>query len=510
MYQALLTRRYLTTKVMPLLASLAVLLCTATVLVTWSVMGGFLSTLIASGRTMVGDVIIAWPGAGLPYYEELITDLKEDPDVAGAAPMLEAYGIAVMPNKKQQQVIIRGVDARFADVSQYRDILWWKPVAKPVPRDKQREDPRLRPDYARFMQRLYDNGLSLSVPDAQGRAQPAIVLGIEVSGMNYRDDAGFYEAGTTVERNPDGSAGRNSTFLPGGGSVVLNVLPMDRSGGFTGSIARRFPVANEFQSGIYELDHNIVFLRADALQDMLGMNEGRRIDPDAPPPASPTEPPGTIADPARVTHVLVRGKADLSTLGSTGPLKQRVEEIYAAFAARHPKEVPAPGDIDILTWEDLNATMISAVQNETTLVLFLFGIFSLTAVFLVLAIFWSMVVEKTRDVGILRSLGASRAGVAWLWLRYGLAIGLVGSTLGVVAAYLIVLNINEIHTWLGHTFHVQIWNPKVYYFLRIPSRVEPAHALEVFIVFLVSSVAGALIPALRAAYMRPVEALRFE
>ena len=54
MYQALLTRRYLTSKVMPLLAAVAVTLCTAMVLIVWSVMGGFLGMLVASGRTLIG------------------------------------------------------------------------------------------------------------------------------------------------------------------------------------------------------------------------------------------------------------------------------------------------------------------------------------------------------------------------------------------------------------------------------------------------------------------------
>ena len=62
-YQALLTRRYLFSKVMPLLAALAVMLCTAMVLIVWSVMGGFLTMLLASGRTLQSDVTITWPTA---------------------------------------------------------------------------------------------------------------------------------------------------------------------------------------------------------------------------------------------------------------------------------------------------------------------------------------------------------------------------------------------------------------------------------------------------------------
>lgn len=509
MYQALLTRRYLTSKVMPLLAAVAVVMCTALVLITWSVMGGFLAMLIGSGRTMVGDVIVNWPSAGFPYYEELIADLEKEPSVEAAAPMIQAYGQAVMPNNRLEQVMIRGVDPRFAGVTQYRDILWWRSIDRPLPRDRAREDPRFTaPD---LMRRLYEQGLALSRTDEAGVSQPAAVLGVEVSGFNRRTEAGFYRPQVRDRLNPDGSTHAVDVFLPRNGFVVLNVLPLDRSGGFTGAIARRFPVANEFQSGIYEIDKSVVLVRLDALQEMLNMHEGRRLAEGASSVAPPgPDGPPTVADPARVTHVLIRGKGDLSRRGAADALRDRVLEVYAAFAMRHPGEVPPSYSIDVLTWEDLNRTMILAVEKETALVLFLFGVLSFTAVFLVLAIFWSMVAEKTRDIGILRALGASRLGISWLWLRYGMAIGLVGASCGVALAYAVVVNINPIHEWMGRVLDVQIWDPRVYYFLRIPNHVDPLHALMVFLVFVLSSMIGALVPAVRAARLHPVAALRFE
>jgi lipoprotein-releasing system permease protein len=190
-----------------------------------------------------------------------------------------------------------------------------------------------------------------------------------------------------------------------------------------------------------------------------------------------------------------------------------VEEIYAEFAAKHPGVVPSGGPagaIDILTWEDQNRTMIQAVQKETGLVLFLFSMISLVAVVLVLTIFWSMIAEKTKDIGVMRALGASRSAVAGTWLLYGLAIGLVGSTLGVLLAYVIVWNINAIHDWMGATLGLKIWDPAVYYFTEIPSKVDPGKALAVFLAFIVACVVGALVPAVRAARMDPVRALRFE
>ncbi|MEO0717162.1 MAG: FtsX-like permease family protein, partial [Planctomycetota bacterium] len=209
-------------------------------------------------------------------------------------------------------------------------------------------------------------------------------------------------------------------------------------------------------------------------------------------------------DPARVTDIVVLGRQDDARL-----TQQYVLDVYTEFAAAHP-DVPRADAIFIKTWEDQNATMIAAVKKETALVLFIFSFISLTAVFLVLAIFWAMVSEKTRDVGILRAIGASRTGIAWLWLRYGLAIGVVGSIFGLALAYTIVYNINTIHDWMGQALGISIWDPAVYYFTEIPSNVNHLHAAIIGLGGMLASTLGALWPALRAARMNPVRALRFE
>jgi lipoprotein-releasing system permease protein len=532
MFQPLLVRKYLLSKAMPLLAAMAVLLCAAMVLVTWSVMNGFLNKLIASGRTTTGDVTITFPVQGFPHANELIAMLEKDPLVAGAAPLIEGYGLIGLPNGRTRTVFVRGVEGEsYRRVTSFADIVWWRPLDEPLPKDREGDDPRLQPNLQDDLTRYLSNGLSLTRDD-----KPAVVPGIELSGLNDRNVAGYYYPLRALKALADGTTTQVDVFMPMNGEVVLTMLRTDTKGlTAVGSVSRNFPVANEFNSGTFEIDRNVVLARLDAVQDMMGMGPGKRVATPTeveqmrkagtlPPPEKSTNAGGDegfatgaqrylIDDPARVTHVLVRGKGDLGVLGATEPLRQRVEEIYAEFAAKHPGKVPTGGPmgaIDILTWEDQNRTMIQAVRKETGLVLLLFSMISLVAVVLVLTIFWSMIAEKTKDIGIMRALGASRTAVASTWLLYGLAIGLVGSSLGVLLAYIIVRNINAIHDWLGSTLNVKIWDPAVYYFTEIPSKVEASKALIVFVAFIVACVVGALVPAVRAARMDPVRALRFE
>lgn len=526
MFQVPLVQRYLVSKVMPLLSVLAVMLCVTMVLVVWSVMGGFLNMLVQSGRTMTGDVIVAWPNVGFPHSDDLVARLERHPDVAAATPVVETYGLLGLPNNRTEMVFVRGVDGPgYARVTQYDDILWWRPIDEPLEKDVKRADPRLNSAIREDLAQILEQGRSLTRLDEAGVAQPAAVLGIEVSTFNRRERAGYYSPRVFRQRQPDGSVRDVDEFMPRTGEVVLSVLPMDRSGRLLEQASRKLPVANEFTSGIFEADSKVVLVPIAMLQDMLKLRGGKRVVIDATAPQTPQDSPPSdddgfagagpgagerlVDEPPRVTHVLVRGKGDLSRLGAADGLRGAVAQVYADFVRAHPGELPDPADILILTWEDQNRTMINAVRKETGLVLFLFTLISLTAVFLIMAIFWSMVAEKTKDIGVLRAVGASKAGVAWLWLLYGLCIGVVGAALGAGLAMLIVQNINTIHDWLG-TLGIVIWSPDVYYFTRIPTAMDAQKLTIVVVGGLLSSVLGALIPAVRAARMDPVRALRFE
>jgi lipoprotein-releasing system permease protein len=162
------------------------------------------------------------------------------------------------------------------------------------------------------------------------------------------------------------------------------------------------------------------------------------------------------------------------------------------------------------TWEERQADFLNAVEHEEGLLVILFAIISVVAVFLIFCIFFMIVMEKTRDVGILKSVGATSTSIAAIFLSYGLAIGIVGGGLGLLLGWLIIHNINGLHAWLGRVFHVKIWDAKTYLFDTIPNTMDSRDAIIIVSVAILASVLGALVPAIRAARMNPVEALRWE
>jgi lipoprotein-releasing system permease protein len=164
----------------------------------------------------------------------------------------------------------------------------------------------------------------------------------------------------------------------------------------------------------------------------------------------------------------------------------------------------------VRTWEEVNAVFIAAIEKEKGLVTILFGIISIVAIFLIFCIFYMIVVEKTRDIGIIKSVGATSTGVAGIFLGYGMAIGLVGAGMGLLVGWLVVRYINELHEWLGRITGQVVWNPEVYMFDTIPNTMNPNEVAVILTVAVIASVLGALVPAIRAARMHPVEALRWE
>src|SRR5439155_7619685 len=98
----------------------------------------------------------------------------------------------------------------------------------------------------------------------------------------------------------------------------------------------------------------------------------------------------------------------------------------------------------INTWRDKEGPLLAAVRIENAILNILLFLIIAVAGFGILAIFFMIVVEKTRDIGILKSLGASGRGIMGIFLSYGLSLGMVGSGAGMVLGLLFVVYINEI------------------------------------------------------------------
>ena len=288
-----------------------------------------------------------------------------------------------------------------ATVTDYANDLYWKPAENTAAaKEMAEDDPRKN-----LSEKILTDGKTL-IQSKTGN--PGIALGIHVSIGNERQRDGSYRP-------------RYGWFMPEN-DVTLTVVPVSSQGKIAEPREQIFPVVNEVQTGIYEVDHNRIYIPLKEGQRFLRLDEAPLYDLNAEPDGQGRYPViGTT--PARVTKILVRAKQGVSA----NSLRAQVETAYASFSKRinadPTRNASMPDYVNVLTWEQQLRDLIAPVEKEREMMRVLFSLIYLVCAGLILSIFWSIVVEKTRDIGILRSVGASRLGVMWIFLRYGLVIG---------------------------------------------------------------------------------------
>ncbi len=167
-------------------------------------------------------------------------------------------------------------------------------------------------------------------------------------------------------------------------------------------------------------------------------------------------------------------------------------------------------EVRVATWEEHQGPLLSAIDVERAILNILLFMIVGVAGFSILAIFTMIVSEKYRDIGIMKSLGASSWGVMSIFLGYGLLLGTVGCVAGTGLGLWITANINEIEMFLSRQTGIAVFPRDVYYFKEIPTNVEPLRVASVNLGAVLIAAVFSLLPAWRAARLHPVQALRFE
>jgi lipoprotein-releasing system permease protein len=164
----------------------------------------------------------------------------------------------------------------------------------------------------------------------------------------------------------------------------------------------------------------------------------------------------------------------------------------------------------VSTWEQKQGPLLGAVAIEQSILNILLFFIIAVAGFGILAIFSMIVVEKTRDIGVMKALGASTAGIRGIFLGYGLLLGALGSGVGMAGGLLFVQHINEIERLLSRVTGRKVFDDTIYYFDKIPTIIDPLTVCWIVTGALLIAVGASIWPAQRAARLHPVRALRYE
>ncbi|MEI6416613.1 MAG: FtsX-like permease family protein, partial [Verrucomicrobiota bacterium] len=169
-----------------------------------------------------------------------------------------------------------------------------------------------------------------------------------------------------------------------------------------------------------------------------------------------------------------------------------------------------PEDFSVSTWMDANKQLFDAIAMERHVMFFLLMFIILVAAFGIMNTLITVTVQKTREIGILKALGARTAQIIGIFLVQGMVVGFIGVVTGLALGMTLIRWRNEVSNALSSILGIDIFPRSVYQFSQIPAEVVPSDvALICISAFVICSVA-ALIPAWLASRMDPVKALRCE
>jgi lipoprotein-releasing system permease protein len=249
-----------------------------------------------------------------------------------------------------------------------------------------------------------------------------------------------------------------SVISPMGTSTPMGMVPR----------MKRFLVVGIFESGFYEYDSTLAYLSLKDCQAFLGMDD-------------------------RVTGVEVK-----------------VKDIYRAAEIAKSIEKKLGFPYWARNWMEMNKNLFAALRLEKKVMFIILSLIVLVATFNIITTLIMVVMEKNKDIAILKSMGATSRSIMKIFILQGVTIGFIGTILGCAGGLLLAWNIEPVSSFIERLFGFKILPGEVYYLSELPSRVNYSDVGIIVVGTLLISFLSTLYPSWRASRLDPAEALRYD
>jgi len=537
--------------VVPLVSCLPAALGVFLLILVFAIMNGFAMETRKWTRGTLSDIIVDARMEGMPYYDEFCRRIEAIDGVEAATPIVRTYGVVrVKPTTIPleplvQPCLILGVrPAEKVKMGRFRECLKRQKV---TPEKDTRDPPeevqeqafpaadllRVPRSWAEatggperpgcipgvgLVTGPYETLVPEEVPVGAGRrvglaagaiAMLAVTLLVWQAARRRPGRAGWRAAtalcavtcltlaGAAIilpvhEETTERKQVVDYPLLRWNDTLVVSTIPVNPSGaiatepgGLPKVQSRAFVMVDMFKSGFWEADSQYIYVDFDVAQAMAGMT-------------------GDDETPARANQVQVRTADAAAGPDLCAKIRQAWEDLLAE------KGLVRAVRPDVKTWEEQQHMILTVVQIERNVVALMLSAMFLGFGVLIGLISYVMAYIKSRDVGILKALGARDAGVGSLFLGYGFIIGLIGVSIGLTGALLMLHYLDAIEIWVNNTLGIDVFPREFYYFEHIPRNISPAWCVGVSLGVLALSTIASAVGGLLAALKQPVEALRYE
>ncbi len=453
MYKIILAIRYLIKRHITYFAILAVTLCVFIVVVVMTVLTGLVNDFKQKNHNFVGDCIVGTDSlVGFVYYEDFIKILKETDFIEATSPVIKSYAL-VSPDWTEDGIGL--------------EILCIDPVSHSRTTAFSEALHYHKNDVSKAFVPVFD-------PNLLG-----CILGVDVgyrlskSLAPQRSSRGGYYYSDRLDKT----------------AVSVSCVPLTAKGapakaGLGLINAQKFYCSDYSHSGLARVDSSLIYLPFKQGQWLCGMDAPLK----------------------RANAIYIKFKPKVKTQDGY----EKVAALWRDFKQEKAGEEQAYllETVTVQSWKDYRRATIAAMEKEETMMTAMFILVGITTVFIIFVVFYMIISHKSKDIGILKSIGSSNADIMQLFMGFALLVGILGSGMGTFTGFLFLRKVNQIESWLYEHFEFQLWDRTIYAIGDIPNQVEFNVLAIIIISAIVACLTGALLPSWQAAKLKPIETLQ--
>jgi lipoprotein-releasing system permease protein len=208
----------------------------------------------------------------------------------------------------------------------------------------------------------------------------------------------------------------------------------------------------------------------------------------------------------RITSIHIKFAPGVSVSSGVEKIRHMWTAYCGELAGKPGAELFA--NVRVQSWQVYRRSIIAPMETEQVMMTMSFLMLGIITVFIIFVVLYMIISHKSKDIGILKSMGVSVQGILTVFLLFSTFVGLAGALIGGLGGWLFLAKINKLEDWLYEHYQWQLWDRAIYAIGDIPNQIEFRVVLTIIVSALAACLVGGLVPSVQAARKKPVESLQ--